>query len=134
MKIKSPLTVYERGVVQFNDERQQFGHRATFPKDAPLYPHGHPFLHRAADGQEYVYFAGGMPLVRVRASLASYLDPSQYETYTFLPGRLGERCAAKSRRQFKIRMAWRSAQAGSQAGEQTDRRKENPAPASPPST
>ena len=89
VKIKSPLTVYERGVVQFNDERQQFGHRATFPKAAPLYPHGHPFLHRAADGQEYVYFAGGMPLVRVRASLASYLDPSQYETYTFLPAGSG---------------------------------------------
>ena len=89
VKIKSPLTVYERGVVQFNDERQQFGHRATFPKDAPLYPHGHPFLNRGADGQEYVYFAGGMPLVRVRASLASYLDPSQYETYTFLPAGSG---------------------------------------------
>ena len=89
VRIKSPLTVYERGLVQFNDERQQFGHRATFPKDAPLYPHGHPFLHRAADGQEYVYFAGGMPLVRVRASLASYLDPSQYETYTFLPAGSG---------------------------------------------
>jgi len=89
VKIKSPLTVYERGVVQFDDERQQFSHRATFPKDAPLYPHGHPFLHRAADGREYIYFAGGMPLVRVRASLASYLDPSQYETYTFLPAGSG---------------------------------------------
>ena len=89
VKIKSPLTVYERGVVQFNDERQQFGHRATFPKAVPLYPHGHPFLHHAADAQEYVYFAGGMPLVRVRASLASYLDPSQYETYTFLPAGSG---------------------------------------------
>ena len=84
VKIKSPLTVYERGVVQFDDERQQFSHRATFSKAMPLYPHGHPFLHGAADGQEYVYFAGGMPLVRVRASLVSYLDPSQYETYTFL--------------------------------------------------
>ena len=89
VKIKSPLTVYERGLVQFDDERQQFGHRATFPKAVPLYPHGHPFLHRAADGREYVYFAGGMPLVRVRASLASYLDPSQYETYTFLPAGSG---------------------------------------------
>lgn len=89
VKIKSPLTVYERGVVQFDDERQQFGHRATFPKDAPLYPHGHPFLNHGADGQEYVYFAGGMPLVRVRASLASYLDPSKYETYTFLPAGSG---------------------------------------------
>ena len=89
VKIKSPLTVYERGLVQFDDERQQFGHRATFSKAVPLYPHGHPFLHRAADGQEYVYFAGGMPLVRVRASLASYLDPSQYETYTFLPAGSG---------------------------------------------
>ena len=87
VKIKAPLAVYERGVVQFDDERQQFEHRVTFPEDAPLFPHGHPFLHRADDGQEYVYFAGGMPAVRVRANLASYLDPSQYETYTFLrPG------------------------------------------------
>jgi len=87
VKIKAPLAVYERGVVQFDDERQQFEHRVTFPEDAPLFPHGHPFLHRADDGQEYVYFAGGMSAVRVRANLASYLDPSQYETYTFLrPG------------------------------------------------
>ena len=87
VKIKAPLTVYERGVVQFDDERQQFGHRAMFPKDAPLYPHGHPFLYRADDRHEYVYFAGGMPLVRVRANVAGYLDSSRYETYTFLqPG------------------------------------------------
>ena len=87
VKIKAPLAVYERGVVQFDDERQQFGHLAMFPKDAPLYPHGHPFLHRAGDGHEYVYFAGGMPAVRVRANVAGYLDPSRYETYTFLqPG------------------------------------------------
>ncbi len=87
VKIRSPLTVYERGVVQFDDERQQFAHLATFPKDVPLFPHGHPFLHRTEDGHEYVYFAGGMPLVRVRANLESYLDPSQYETRTFLrPG------------------------------------------------
>jgi hypothetical protein len=89
VKVRAPIVIYERGVVQFNDERQQFEHRVTFPKDAPLFPHGHPFLHRAADGREYVYFAGGMPLVRVRASLASYLDPSQYETYTFLPAGSG---------------------------------------------
>ncbi|MEE2946951.1 MAG: hypothetical protein VX392_01410 [Verrucomicrobiota bacterium] len=87
VKIKSPLTVYERGVVQFNDERQQFEHRVTLPKDVLLYPHGHPFQHRAEDGHEYIYFAGGMPLVRVRANLQSYLDPSQYETRTFFrPG------------------------------------------------
>ena len=87
VKIKAPLAVYERGVVQFDDERQQFGHLAMFPKDAPLYPHGHPFLHRAGDGHEYVYFAGGMPAVRVRANVVGYLDPSRYETYTFLqPG------------------------------------------------
>ena len=108
VKIKSPLTVYERGVVQFNDERQQFGHRATFSKAVPLYPHGHPFLHRAADGQEYVYFAGGMPLVRVRASLASYLDPSQYETYTFLPA--GSGSDVQRNPDGSLRFEWRGGQ------------------------
>ncbi len=108
VKIKSPLTVYERGVVQFDDERQQFGHRATFLKDAPLYPHGHPFLHGAADGQEYVYFAGGMPLVRVRASLVSYLDPFQYETYTFLPAGSGSDVQRKP--DGSLKFEWRGGQ------------------------
>ena len=34
VKVRAPLEIYERGVVQFDDERQQFEHRVTFPKDA----------------------------------------------------------------------------------------------------
>ena len=108
VKIKAPLAVYERGVVQFDDERQQFGHRAMFPKDAPLYPHGHPFLHRAGDGHEYVYFAGGMPLVRVRANVAGYLDPTQYETYTFL--QLGTGSGVQRNPDGSLKFEWRAGQ------------------------
>ena len=108
VKIKAPLAVYERGVVQFDDERQQFGHRAMFPKDAPLYPHGHPFLHRAGDGHEYVYFAGGMPLVRVRANVAGYLDPTQYETYTFL--QFGTGSGVQRNPDGSLKFEWRAGQ------------------------
>jgi hypothetical protein len=86
VKIKAPLEVYERGVVEFDDKQQRFIHRTTLSKNALLFPHGHPFLHETEEGQEYVYFAGGMPLVRVRATLESYLNPEKYETYTLLPG------------------------------------------------
>jgi len=105
VKIKATLAVYERGAVQFDDERQQFGHRVTFPKDAPLFPHGHPFLHRADDGHEYVYFAGGLPMVRVRATLASYLDPSQYETHTFL--RAGTETEVQRNPDGSLKLKWR---------------------------
>jgi len=108
VKIKAPLTVYERGVVQFDDERQQFGHRAMFPKDAPLYPHGHPFLYRADDRHEYVYFAGGMPLVRVRANVAGYLDSSRYETYTFLQPGTGSGVQRNS--DGSLKFEWREGQ------------------------
>lgn len=82
-KVKPPLTIYERGLAEWNDEKKEFQHVVKIPSDAPLYPNGHAFLH-AVDGVPYVYFANPFPLVRVRATSDALRDVSQYEAYTCL--------------------------------------------------
>jgi hypothetical protein len=83
MKVQPPLTIYERGLCEWDDEAKAFRKVTTFAADAPLYPRGHPFLHKA-DGVEYVYFADPYPLIRVKADAASLADLSCYEGYTCL--------------------------------------------------
>lgn len=82
-KIRPPLEVYERGICEFDDERQEFVKVKSFGKDVPLHLHGHPFLHRSGD-VEYVYFGDPYPVMRVRATAESLLDLSQYEGFTCL--------------------------------------------------
>ncbi|WP_372895455.1 hypothetical protein [Stieleria sp.] len=83
VKIKPPLTVYERGLAEFNDQTYQFEKRKAFAIDAPLFPAGHPFTHQD-DGVQYVYFADPFPLVRVPATAEALSDLSRYEAYTCL--------------------------------------------------
>ena len=82
-KIKAPMTVYRRGICIWNDEKDEFEHKLDIPLDSPVYPFGHPLLH-TDHGVEYVYFGDPFPLVRVRSTVESYLDLSQYEAYTCL--------------------------------------------------
>ncbi len=83
VKIKPPLTVYQRGLAEFNDETGEFTKLVEFDLHGPLFPGGHPLKHKEA-GVEYVYFANPFPLVRVRATPDSLRDLSQYEAYTCL--------------------------------------------------
>jgi hypothetical protein len=77
VKVKDFLTVYERGVVLWDDTQKQFVKYATFPKDAPLYPFGH-----ALQQDGYVYFFDPFPFVRVKATLADFCNPNAYEALT----------------------------------------------------
>ena len=83
VKIEGFLKVYERGLVEFNDARQEFEKVAVFALDTPLHPYGHPLKH-VDGGIEYVYFANPYPLVRVRADPDYLKRPSEYEAYTCL--------------------------------------------------
>jgi len=76
-KIKGPMDTYQRGIVEWNDETQQFDKRFEFPIDAPAAPYGHPFI----DGG-YVYFADPYPVTRTLADPAHFLDLSTYECFT----------------------------------------------------
>lgn len=87
LKVKPPLTVYARGLAEFNPEKQVFEHAADFDIGSPAFPSGHPFVHEEADGKNYVYFADPFPIVRVAADAGSLGDLSQYEAFTCLkPG------------------------------------------------
>ncbi|MBW3543479.1 MAG: hypothetical protein KY476_24775, partial [Planctomycetes bacterium] len=48
VKIDPPLTVYRHGLVAWDDGAEEFRELAPLSDDAPLYPGGHPFLHRDA--------------------------------------------------------------------------------------
>ena len=60
------VEVYERGLVEWDDEKKQFEKVTAFDLKAPAHPGGHTILRRV-DGTRYVYFATPYPLVRVRA-------------------------------------------------------------------
>ena len=83
VKVKPPLSVYQRGLCEFNDETQQFDKITEFDLQAPLFPGGHPVRH-TEDGVEYLYFGNPFPLVRVPAKAEHLRDLSQYEAYTCL--------------------------------------------------
>lgn len=82
-RIRNYLEVYERGLLEFDDARKQFDRVATFDRNAPLHPDGHPFV-RTVDGTAYVYFANPYPLVRVRADPKELARPERYEAFTCL--------------------------------------------------
>jgi len=82
-KIRKEMEVYERGLVEFDDDQGQFVKVTAFDLRTPLYPDGHPF-HRVVAGTEYIYFATPYPLVRVRADVRHVRDLSKYEAFTCL--------------------------------------------------
>jgi hypothetical protein len=83
VKIKPPMTVYRRGLAEWDDDASEFRLLAEFDKDAPLYPDGHPLRYRDGD-VDYVYFASPFPVVRTRATAESYRKLATYEAYTCL--------------------------------------------------
>ncbi len=91
VKIKPPLTVYRRGVAEFDFARNQFEPVSQFDLDAPAHPSGHPFVIDHGDGP-YVYFGNPFPVMRVRATPSAVVDLSQYEVYTCVSagGRAGD--------------------------------------------
>lgn len=85
-KIRNMLETYQRGLLEWDEEKEEFRKLFEFPLDAPLYPQGHPFRH-SVGGVEYVYFPSPFPLIRVKADAKSVVDFSQYEAFTpYAPG------------------------------------------------
>jgi hypothetical protein len=82
-KIRGSLDVYQRGLVEFNDERQAFDKLSEFDLATPLYPDGHPLIRREGE-TDYVCFAAPLPMVRVPATVEAFTDLSRYEAYTCL--------------------------------------------------
>jgi hypothetical protein len=83
VKVRKPMKVYQRGLVEFDLASEQFKKVLQFDDDAPIIPQGHPLRH-VAGGVEYVYFANPFPLVRFPADAEHLQDPSCYEAFTCL--------------------------------------------------
>ncbi len=83
VKVKPPLSIYERGIVEFDDSLQAFRKVKTLDASDHAWPSGHP-LKTKIGGQEYVYFNSPLALLRVRATAEALVDSSQYESYTYL--------------------------------------------------
>jgi hypothetical protein len=83
MKVRKFLEVYERGLVEFNPDKELFEKVVTYDLNAPAMPHGHAFA-EDANGQAYLYFGNPYPLVRVRATPEALADLSQFESFTCL--------------------------------------------------
>lgn len=106
VKIKPPMVAYERGLIAFDDERQQFSNRLPIPLDAPLQPTGHPLQH-VDDGIEYVYFGHPYPRIRVRATAEDFRDLSKYEAFTCLKqGSTGDSAELNRDENGRLRFAW----------------------------
>jgi len=86
VKVRKFLEVYQRGLVEFDPEKQRFEKVMELDFEAPLYPQGHT-LEVESGGVKYLYFCNPYPLVRVPATAEALQDPQRYETYTCLaPG------------------------------------------------
>lgn len=74
----------EHGIAIYNDDTEEFEHRATFKMDEKWRaPQGHPFIYNE-NGKAYYYFGPSYSNVRVPAVLTSILNPSEYEAWTCL--------------------------------------------------
>ncbi len=107
-KIRPPLTIYERGLAEFDPETRKFSKVVSIPLDTPAIPSGHPFPHRV-DGVDYMYFADPYPLVRVRADVDDLAHPERYEAFTcLLPGSTLDRPEFDRNPDGTPRYAWRT--------------------------
>ncbi|MBI1311567.1 hypothetical protein GC176_09695 [bacterium] len=82
VKIKPPLSVYERGLCEFDADAQQFEQRRKLSEDEFPQSGAHTFRY-SEDGVDYVYLAAPYPLVRVRATAEAFVDPGQYESWSY---------------------------------------------------
>lgn len=83
-KVRAPLSVYARGLAEFNPKQETFEQVAKFDLSSPVFPSGHPVLHKSEEEKPYVYFADPFPLVRVPAEADALRDLSRYEAFTCL--------------------------------------------------
>ena len=83
VKVEPPVKVYARGLVVWDDDKEEFEKLADWDMQAPAFPSGHAFRH-TDDGVDYVYFANPYPLTRVPASAEHFRRAEDYETYTCL--------------------------------------------------
>lgn len=107
VKVRNLLDIYERGIAEFDDQTQEFKLLQRFNKDVPLFPDGHPVLHKEGD-VEFVYFGEASAVMRVRATITAFRDLSQYEGFSCLvPGGHEKSPQVERDKDGKVVWAWK---------------------------
>lgn len=75
VKIEPPLTVYERGLCEFDSEKEQFVPILKVPLKDKAFPEGHPFRHEGR-----LYFGNGTPDLVMDDSFEAWSDPARWES------------------------------------------------------
>ncbi len=83
MKVRKLLEVYQRGIVEWNDQEKLWKFVADLPVDAPSFPAGNA-VEIAGDGGPWVYFGRPLPLTRVKATPEAFLDVRTHEAFSCL--------------------------------------------------
>lgn len=105
-KVRPPLEVYRRGLVEFDPQSKAFRHVADIDLKTPLYPHGHP-SHHVFQGRPYVVFGNPFPLVRVPASADALQDGDAYEAFTCLKAGSREESLEVERVEGEVVFTWK---------------------------
>lgn len=77
VKVEPPLKVYSRGLVVWDDAKQQFTKVRDVDMAHPSFPMGQAVRHG-----EHVYIASPYPMFRVKATAEAFADPARWETFT----------------------------------------------------
>jgi hypothetical protein len=103
VKVEPPLKLYARGLVVWDDDKQQFEKVRDIDMSVPAFPMGQAVRHG-----EHVYFAHPYPMFRVKATTEAFADPAQWETFT--PLKEGSTLNAPQldrNHDGRLRFAWR---------------------------
>jgi len=77
------METYERGMTEWNDDKQEFQKIAMWRLDHPVTPGGH-VLRGTCDGVDYIYYCTPVPLTRVPAKPELLGDLDNFETFSCL--------------------------------------------------
>ena len=72
--------MYGRGLMVFDDDKQEFEKLADWDMKTPGFPSGHS----STDGGGVEYIFSGQSLSAVRADAGHFTNPADYESYTCL--------------------------------------------------
>jgi hypothetical protein len=84
MKVQPPLDIYQWGLAEWNDERQQFESlkivwtKSDATPKPPAIPEGHPVIWKDEAGTSWALFGDPFPALKCPALYEAWQDPSQW--------------------------------------------------------
>lgn len=83
VKVRAPMTVYERGLCVWNDQTESFEHFRTLwtekDEEKSLFPDGHAVFWTDDTHQRWVLFGNPFPELRCRAIFEAWSNPEEWE-------------------------------------------------------